>query len=561
MRAGIFGIRMERLGALMIGLAACAQSQVMWQTTHTRNEGGGYNSGNCALSSASIRVRVNPSFLDVEEDVEIGTVGTVSTGNDGKTLEIVGTMGLPTGAAVTGALLWDEGSILQGKLLDRNAADSLYASLVVRNSAPPPRPRDPLILEKTGAGAYRFRIYPVALGFSRHMRLRYQLPPVMGPEGLAMPFKAAVTSLFPGSGLQIPLTLENAGKVPKVIFSVGQGSRTEMTLPRTRLLSPAEMGGPGEGWDVWGHLQPVPGIAIQPAAPVRQAAVKTVFTEGQMAGHFLDLYATVSQEVLKGLNIRSASSLAVVVRNGKRSYDLPVACEGGLAVGCGSLMFHGKSDSAWNDTLDWEAFDASGKLLARTRVPSTVYESAQDTGTAVQWASADGHFSEKKELPLGPVFGFVDDWASLLALPKDTVGKVLFAFYNENGVPRIANSSLKDVIPNYAEGQVPNPTDPGNPVIPGRPVSGILAKLGALSDPSAWRVERFLGGFLVRIPGLDQGLTATVELFDLAGKLAGTWAPRSEGGALDLSSSALRPGLYLLKVRIAGRMSVKRIVL
>jgi hypothetical protein len=565
MLAGRFGFRRERLGALVIGLAACVQAQVMWQTTHTNNEGGGYASGNCLLASASVRVKVHPVFLDVEEDVEIGTVGAVGIGNDGKSLEIVGNISLPAGAAIVGALLWDGGAILEGKLLDRNTADSLYEDLVDRNSTPPVRPRDPLILEKTGPGTYRFRIYPVALGFSRHMRLRYQLPPVVGPEGVLMPFKAAVTSLFGNtSNLQVPVTLENGGGVPKGIFTLPNGTRTEMTFPRTRLLTAAEVGDPGTGWDVWGNQVYVPGIGIQPVVPLRQAAVKTTFAAGQMAGNFLSLYATVSQEVLKGLNIRSATSLAVVVRNGKRSYDIPVSCEGGLALGCGSMSFHGKSDSAWNDTLDWEAFDAAGKLLARTRVKSTVYQSAQDTGAAVLWAASPTHFSEKKELPVGPVFGFVDEWASLLSLPKDSVGPQLFAFYNENGVPRISNASLKDVIPNYAPDQIPNPNIPGGPTVPWNPnlpTTALAAKLGSFTEPATWRVERIQGGgFLIRIPGMADGMKAVVEMYDLSGKPVGNWAPRSEGGALTLSSAAVRPGIYVVKIRIAGKMAVKRIM-
>ncbi|MDQ3003545.1 MAG: T9SS type A sorting domain-containing protein, partial [Fibrobacterota bacterium] len=420
-----------------------------------------------------------------------------------------------------------------------------------RNSTPPARPLDPIILEKTGDGTYRFRIYPVTLGFSRHLRLRYQLPPVVGPEGVQMPIKAAVSSLFPDSRLQVPVTITNGGRTPKIIFAMPGNIRTEMTLPRTRLMTTHELGDQGAGWDEWGNMQSTPGMAIQHVAPLRQAAIKSTFTSGQMAGNYLNLFATVSPEVLKALNLRSASRLAVVVRNAGNAYDFPVACDGGLAVGCGSLMFHGKSDQVWSDTLEWEAYDNAGKLLAKAKVKSTVFESAQDTGVAVLWASAVRNFSEKKELPLGPVFGFVDAWASLLALPKDSISPSLADYYAQNGVPRISNASVKDVIPNYEVGQVPN-----------GPIStGLAAKVGALPDPKNWILERFQGGFIIRIPGLAAGAFATVELFDLAGKRAGYWTRRSETGALNLASAAVRPGIYLLKVRIAGSMSTKRIVL
>lgn len=547
----------------MMGLwLGSADAQVVWQTTHTNNEGGGYNSGECRLASASIKVRVQPAALDVEEDAEIAAVGGVSVGNDGKSLEIVGTIALPAGSAITGALLWDEGKMLQGNLLDRHAADSIYENLVDRNSKPPIRPRDPLIIEKTANGTYRFRIYPVSLGFSRHLRVRYQLPPIVSAAGVQMPFKAAIASSFPASSLQIPVEIVDGGRMPKIVFTLGSGVRTEMTLPRTRLMSPAELGEGGNAWDVWGNMTTVPGMTVQPVAPARVLAVKTKFSEGLLKGNYLNLFATVSAEVLKGLNIRSATSLMVTVRNAQKAYDLPMACEGGLAVGCGSLVFQGKSDVAWNDSLEWAAFDANGKQLAHTILPATVVSLENDTDAAVLWAAAGRHFSEKKEQPSGPAYGFIDEWASLLALPKDSVPPALAALYAVNGVPRIVNISLKDVIPNYEEGQVV-----GNPDIPvldpwnRGPVTGIAAKLGRFADAKSWKLERRGGNLVIRIQGLAAGLHAEVQLFDLAGKTAGAWAPRSEEGALNLSLGVVRPGAYILKIRIAGKWTSKRITL
>lgn len=552
-------------GMAVLCLWAGAQAQVMWQTTHTNNEGGGYNSGNCLLKTASLRVRVLPASLDVEEDAEIGTVGAVSVGNDGKSLEIVGTMDLPAGSAITGALLWDGPRVLQGNLLDRHAADSLYEEMVDRNSKPPVRPRDPLIIEKISEGQYRFRIYPVSLGFTRHLRVRYQLPAVTGAEGVNMPFKAGIATLFSGSNLQIPVTFEDGGRNPKAVLTLGTGVRTEMTLPRTRIMSPTELASGGNAWDVWGNLTVVPGAVIQPSLPMRSIALRTRLATGLMAGSYLNLYATVSQDVLKALNIRSATSLSVTVRNSKKAYELPMTCEGGLAAGCGSTIFQGKSDLDWNDTLEWSAFDGAGKLLAHAYLKATVVEQANDTNAAVLWASSPRRFSEKAELPGGPAYGFIDEWASLLSLPKDSIPAELMKVYAENGVPRIVNVSLKDVIPNYVEGQVPNdpnippivPVDPWNQ----NPTTVIAAQLGSFADAKAWKIERLNKGFIVRIEGMKAGLVANVELYDLAGKRAGAWAARSEEGALNLSDAGVRPGIYFVKIRIAGRFVSKRIVL
>ena len=164
-------------GLFLVGLAITdSPAQVLWQTTATSING--YNSGSCTLSDGTLRVKIFPSYLDVEEDVTIATGGTVTSGNDPNSLEIVATFSLPAGATIIGALLWDGTDILKANLLDRATADSIYEDYVNRNSTPPPaRPRDPMIIELTGTNTYRLRVYPVELNRSRHFRLRYQLPP------------------------------------------------------------------------------------------------------------------------------------------------------------------------------------------------------------------------------------------------------------------------------------------------------------------------------------------------------------------------------------------------
>jgi hypothetical protein len=753
---------------LMAILTSTAFAQVNWQTTHTTNNG--FNSGLCELTTASLRVKVFPAFLDVEEDVEIAPVGIVDIGNDPKTLEIVGTFSLPSGSAITGALLWDGTRILEGKLLDRGMADSLYESMVERNSIPPIRPRDPLIIESLSKDNYRFRIYPAEPGRARHMRLRYQLPPTIGAQGLEIALTAAVIPLFAnadagGTSTQIPVTIVNGLDMPKVIFAMGNAVRTEMVLPRTRLMSASELGLAQYSYDMWGNWVLIPGVRIYPIDPRHQVMVKTAFPSGTMAGNYLNLYATVSDEVLQGLhqrvevvvlwkwhnpgtwikknswgeeisgylyqaqnqaavilalyqqlggagnkvgllhddskgsphtfkvasreepsyiqgreyleqvqgeyisefsrgikilktqngqtlkagigaskerflsNMRLVKTLYspetgvirhllvlssgddflsdeedmnlamdkifedqpvtmgpiagfgfnqvgfnfwdarrthaykgpmeatpwgeipglpvlninVVVKNAKKAYDFSLACSGGLNNTCASLAFHGKSDEVWNDTLKWEAYDRAGKLVASTETVPKILNRVQDTAVAILWAGSDKPFSEKKELPLGPVYGFVDRWASLLSLKKDSLSNA--STYADTGVPNIANTDIKNVIPNY-DGQLTNPN--GN----GGGVSSSIARIGSLTNPGVWRVERGRGNtLLVHIPGMAMGLTVEAELFDLSGKRASLWSNHSGSESLTLDISNLRSGLYLLKIRVAGIQGVKRITL
>lgn len=744
-------------------LAGTAFGQVTWQTTHTTI--GGYNSGGCELTRAGIRVKVFPAYLDVEEDAELAPIGSVDSGNDAKTLEITGDFTLPAGAAITGALLWDGARILAGNLLDRANADSVYASLVEKNSKPPVRPVDPLILESTGKDTYRFRIYPAEPGKSRHLRLRYQLAPTIGAEGLVISLRAAIAPLFAGSDLQIPVNLESGGEVSKILFAENNDSRTEMILPRTRLMTPSALGIGMGNYDMWGNYQTSPGIRILPTDPLHQVSVKTSFPGGTMAGNYLNLYAGVTDQVLSGLHQRvevvilwkwhnpgtwitrsqygdivsdyvyqaqnqasvinelfgqlggagtkvgllhddsrpvprtfhassrgeqpyiqareylqamqegnyvenfargikvlrndnkqpltatiqvskdrflanlrlvktlyspdsgivrhllvvsagedyltedydmnpqldsifstqpvtlaamggygfsqagfdlfesrrthayrgvtastpwgelpalPALNLNVVVRNAKKAYDFTVACSGGLDMACGTLTFHGKSDEIWNDTLEWQAFDKAGKSIGDARTVPTLIEHPQDTATALLWAGSASPFSEKKELPLGPIYGFVDRWASLLSLKKDSLTTAGASAYGDTGVPHISNTDLKDIILNYAEGNVPN-----NPT-----TTSLTTHVGSLSDPSTWHIERARGNtLLVRIPGMSQGLRVHAELFDLSGKRAGYWTTSSDHGFLSLDISGIRPGMFLLKLQVDGVQSVKRIAL
>ena len=220
---------------LMLGLVCtAAQAQVTWQTTATTISG--YNSGSCTLLNGTVKYKVFPAYLDVEEDVEIGTSGTVTTGNDPNTLEIVATFSLPAGATIIGGLLWDGDRLLEGKLLDRGVADSIYEDLVNRNSTPPPRPRDPMIIELTGTNTYRLRVYPVALGHSRHFRLRYQLPPKIGVDGFEIRMQAAIIPLFTPTSTTVTVSMLNGGGVDSVVY-VESGLKRVLSLPRTLFLA------------------------------------------------------------------------------------------------------------------------------------------------------------------------------------------------------------------------------------------------------------------------------------------------------------------------------------
>jgi hypothetical protein len=291
---------------------------------------------------------------------------------------------------------------------------------------------------------------------------------------------------------------------------------------------------------------------ILPVTRADQVIAKTAFASGYFKGHYLNAYASVPQALLVAAGGRTRA-VSVTVRNAAKAYDLPIACEATPSIQCGNFIFHGKSLQVWNETLEWQAFDSEGRLLNRVSLRPRILGGDGDTGLAVTWAASPGRFSELKEYPAGPAYGFADAWASLLALEKDSLPEPRKTVFADSGVPRIVNENINDVIENY-NGQVP-------PCC-GNPTPIINASRPLLADAATWRVERERGGiFALRIPGLDAGSRVELTLFDLGGRRMGSWSLLAEAGTLRWNSSGIRSGAYLLQIRAQGIQGIKKVVL
>jgi hypothetical protein len=723
-----YGCALLLFGAV---LSQSAWGQVTWQTTKTTNNT--KNTGNCTLDNSSLRVKAYPGYLDVEEDATVRTGGTVGAANDANTLEITATFTLPAGSVVTGALLWDGNRVLQAKLLDKFKADSIYEDLVDRDSVPPPRPVDPLILERTGTNTYRLRIYPVALNATRRFRLRYQLPPRVTAEGFEMRLQGAITPLFSPGTSTVSTTFEGRGGVTKMVYVEG-GLRRDVTLPRTLFV-------PRSALTASTAASSTNSTRVLPVDTLRQVQVKTSFGTGTYAGHYLNLYASVGEDLLRALNQRvevvvfwkwhnvgawtkhpeyaweaqsqayslkalygqlglpgnrigllhddgynpprtfatagrteapyrqakeylesmqgsyindflanlqfsggkktnaitaskarfrqnmqivktlyspeqgvtrhlilvsagpdslntvndmnaafdsifqdrpvslspmkgrsfnqagfdffvarqarpipgsvaslddadvpgfPSMSLIATIRNAAKAYDFTIACTGGVGIACGTLEFHGKSQAAWKDTVEWEAYHANGSLIGTARTAPALFQATQDTGTALLWAGSAAPFSETIERPLGPTYGFVDPWASLLALERDSTSAPVKAAYADTGVPRAGP------IPDYV-GPAPGTT----------PVLGT-----ATNSLGAWRVERIASGqLLIRVPKLAAGLSVEISLHDLTGRRLESAIVVSTSGELRWKPVTARSGTYLLRLKGPGIEGARAIML
>lgn len=145
--------------------------------------------GSASLTKFDRRIIVHPYFLDIEEDIELAPSGQMPPDNL-NTLEISGDFSLPAQSVITGILIWDGDNLLQGKLKGKEDARAAYEDVVDRNTTPPPRPRDPILIEKLDSqiewdsynkttmniDRYNCSIYPVTWGSSRRIRIRYLCP-------------------------------------------------------------------------------------------------------------------------------------------------------------------------------------------------------------------------------------------------------------------------------------------------------------------------------------------------------------------------------------------------
>jgi len=141
------------------------------------------HAGNVGMVYSKVKVTVGPQWLDIEEEAEL-TAEPIS-GGTGPWL-VDGTFNVPTGTVVTGCLLWNDDTLLMGKLRGKASATQKFDSTV--STSPSGYAYDPLLVDQTGDSLYHLRLYPIADGGNRRIRIRY-LVPVTSTSG--------VTSILP----------------------------------------------------------------------------------------------------------------------------------------------------------------------------------------------------------------------------------------------------------------------------------------------------------------------------------------------------------------------------
>lgn len=170
--------------------------------------------GTANLLSSRMTVRVGAQWLDVEEDDEVEITTTQSSAKGPWILE--GQFEVPRGTAITGCMIWNNDTLLMGKLRGKADAEHIFDSLV------PPRDsswaRDPILVEQVSATTYGLHLFPFQTSGTRRFRLRYLVPLPAGANELSV---RPLAASFIRGGLPAQFTLRLRGSAQGVKIARG----------------------------------------------------------------------------------------------------------------------------------------------------------------------------------------------------------------------------------------------------------------------------------------------------------------------------------------------------
>ena len=123
--------------------------------------------GQGTIEEATISIKPCGVYMEYEMYLTFSARGTWFSDND--TLEVILNFELPEGSFITDSWLWFGEDILEGRILDRWTASSIYEEIVDRR-------QDPSILVKNSTNGYELRIFPMAGNETRKVKITYLAP-------------------------------------------------------------------------------------------------------------------------------------------------------------------------------------------------------------------------------------------------------------------------------------------------------------------------------------------------------------------------------------------------
>lgn len=234
------------------------------------------------LVESRLKATVGPQWVDIEEEAELQVPSEFfEVGDD---ILVEGTLSLPAHAAMTGCLLWNDDTLLLGKLRGRQDAEHKFDSLV------PDRPvnyaADPLLLDMVDDSTYGFKLYPFSPGGTRRFRLRYLLPLTASREFEIKPLLARMVN----GSIPDKFTLQVRGNRSDIKL-VTPESIWPLTLPADRSM---ELGA--------GSIKLRWGAAGNPDGSI---AARARIDSGAWKGDYVFYQAKVPDSILAKVALRS----------------------------------------------------------------------------------------------------------------------------------------------------------------------------------------------------------------------------------------------------------------
>lgn len=379
------------------------------------------------ILASELKIHITDNYLEVEEEVVLEATMSSSFEGDDYSVELFGDFQLPKGSIIRSSILWFGEDILKGKLMDMRVARELYEDVVQRDEVIIV-PRDPSLIERSSinSNSYNYSIYPVELGGTRRMRIRYDVP-IQKSDTLKVAEFASIFNHRQSKDLGVNLNISSEITQPiklktsNQIFTVTPDS--DYIIERSNLI-----------W--WtGSAR----FLIEDT--ISQSMRTHHVIKGPLEGYYHEVVIPVSDS-LKTLIDSNKVNVTCQLKVMNSSATQIVDVDKYYLEHNKTLRLFIRTESEWEGSFEWTVFDEVGDLKGSVDVELDSNE-VSDRSVVHMWAN-------HQEQKLGHILGYVDENMSLLALEKDTLPDSLTQQYWDEGVPLLKSyeiySSIDEIV-------------------------------------------------------------------------------------------------------------------
>lgn len=523
--------------------------------------------GTSQIIREKIAITVLADHLDVEHEFEmdVQSQGSWSIPSHPNALEIVGQLIMDKSTVFTGLLLWNGEVILKGKLQTKEMARQKYEEVVDRNVTNPPPPRDPALLEYVsddwnGQSIYNLSIFPVALGKTRKIRLRYLLPSSFQDGAQGCPFPHAFSILAKvniqgGAGIQGYALTSSRPDMRKVTLKNEQDIKTPLELDPTAFQSFQPFYYWGGSTGIGGYIRYVTPLFGEDKGS--QLFIASTTHQRGLSGHAAHFVFRPPQELLSDTTVTEKRILAWV-RSEKDSAGKEIALNGLEASGLEDLRVFSSTTLA--DSIIWRLYQ--GQELAREVVEKPHLIRMEDGNQFVRTFGHKPFYPMSSSMPksLAASWGFIDAKYALLALEQDSLPSDLARQYVAAGVPNLDTS---DIFPEEGSlDQLPLSAWLMQRNLDRDELLKPIAITNTLGLPQGIRWLIRDGALHIEIDAAAMTRDLRISLHDLAGKKIHAWdANAVASGRLSWKPQSDAAGTYLLRIVNGTQVYSARVVL